>query len=236
MNLEKRIFDPAVPELMDEPGLEYSKLEHALIGLNRLNTLGRTVLPIWKEIVRYSQQHNLDSLTVLDLASGSGYLPFALEKMSKDSSIDLQITGSDINPQCLAFARTQGKRSESSCRFIELDARRADQNLSYDVVTCSLFLHHCSPEAATELILSMKQMARRLLLISDLNRTIGGFALAFFATRLFSRSEIVHRDGVTSAQAAFTITEARKILDTAQLEKAGVEKIWPARFLISAEL
>ena len=70
---------------------------------------------------------------------------------------------------------------------------------SFDVVTNSLFLHHLPDSAAVmRLLAGMRQVAGRLMVISDLRRCRAGFAAAWLGCRVLSRSRVVHHDGPVS--------------------------------------
>jgi hypothetical protein len=103
----------------------------------------------------------------------------------------------------------------------------------YDVVLCSLFLHHQSEAKAIDLLRRMAHAARQLVLVNDLLRTTTGYGLAWLATRLATRSPVVHADGPQSVAAAFTLEEAADLAREAGLQGAIVRRRWPCRFLLS---
>jgi hypothetical protein len=74
----------------------------------------------------------------------------------------------------------------------------------FDVVTCSLFLHHLTSDQATNLLMRMAA-AGRLLLANDLRRCVSGYLMAQLACRCLTRSPIVRYDGPQSVANAFTI-------------------------------
>jgi hypothetical protein len=78
----------------------------------------------------------------------------------------------------------------------------------------------------------MREAAGKLALINDLLRSTAGWCLAYLGTRLLTRSEMVHTDGLLSVQAAFTMAEVRALADTAGWEKAELHWRWPYRFLL----
>ena len=70
-------------------------------------------------------------------------------------------------------------------------------------------------------------------LINDLIRSRVGYLLAYFGTRLLSRSRLVHVDGPLSVAAALTCSEALRLADRAGLKGASLSRHWPERFLLS---
>jgi hypothetical protein len=116
-------------------------------------------------------------------------------------------------------------------RFFQLDVLAEPLPAEYDAITCSLFLHHLS-EADAVSLLRAAAGAARLVLISDLRRSRSGYALAWMACRLLTRSRIVHVDGPLSIAAAFTPAELRELALRSGLAGAQVSRRWPQRMLL----
>ena len=72
-----------------------------------------------------------------------------------------------------------------------------------------------------------------LVLINDLDRSLGGLLLARAATRLLSASSVVHTDGPRSVEGAFTRDEARGLAERAGLAGVTLQRRWPCRWLLS---
>jgi hypothetical protein len=85
------------------------------------------------------------------------------------------------------------------------------------------------------LLRRMADAAGHLLLISDLHRSRCNLALAYAATRLLTRSPVVHYDGPASVRAAYTADEMLDLARAAGLCGANVRRHWAARFLLHWE-
>jgi hypothetical protein len=118
-------------------------------------------------------------------------------------------------------------------RFFRLDALGDPLPADFDVLSCSLFLHHLAEDDAVGLLRRMAQAARRMVLVNDLIRSPLGYVLAWCGCRLLSRSPVVHFDGPASVAAAFTLGEARALADRAGLAGAVLTRHWPERFLLT---
>jgi hypothetical protein len=103
----------------------------------------------------------------------------------------------------------------------------------YDVVICSLFMHHLDADDVVALLYKMRAAARRMVLVSDLARSKPGLWLAWGVTRAFSRSHVVRTDAVLSVQGAFTVEEFAALAEEAGLAGAEIRSCWPCRFLLS---
>src|SRR5437763_1778104 len=75
---------------------------------------------------------------------------------------------------------------------------------------------------ALTMLRHMRDAAAELVLVNDLERSRLGFALAWVACRLLSRSPVVHFDGPASVRSAFTPKEALALAERAGLTGAKV--------------
>ena len=116
----------------------------------------------------------------------------------------MRVDGCDINSQAVEIARKEAAAWGVPTGFFVLDALSQPLPRDYDVVTCTLFLHHLDETDAIALLGRMAAAALRLVLVDDLVRSRWGYLLAQVGCRLLSGSRIVHVDGPRSVAAAFT--------------------------------
>jgi 2-polyprenyl-3-methyl-5-hydroxy-6-metoxy-1,4-benzoquinol methylase len=217
---------------MDDPALDAARHRQALAGLARINRVAGTVSIVWREIAILARELGAP-LTVLDVASGAGDTLMAIGHKAQRKRLDLELHGMDISPTAVAMAQERAaKRGLHGCLFKQADILHTALARQYDVVMCSLFLHHLSDQDAVRLLTVMRDAARRLVLVSDLRRTGLGYAMAWLGARLLSRSPIVHNDAPVSVEAAFTSAEALALAQQAGLPGATVHNRWPQRFLM----
>jgi 2-polyprenyl-3-methyl-5-hydroxy-6-metoxy-1,4-benzoquinol methylase len=218
---------------MDQAGLNADEHARALAGLNRLNWVCRTDAVLWAAIRRLDATGGLPAIRVLDVATGGGGVPIALARRAARAGQDLTIDACDRSPAAVRFAAENAAEAGASVGFFELDVLEQPIPHGYEVLTCSLFLHHLDLAEAESLLRRMAAAAHRLLLVDDLERGAAGFALTWIGTRVFSRSPIVWHDGPVSAAAALTLSEIRELAAKAGLNGARVTRHWPARLLLS---
>jgi 2-polyprenyl-3-methyl-5-hydroxy-6-metoxy-1,4-benzoquinol methylase len=222
------------PELMDQPGLDAGLHRHALRGLQRINWLSRSAQILWPSLRSLAASAGSRACRVLDIASGGGDVALELAARCRAQGFSVQITGLDVSPTAVEHARENAKQQrEANVSFQQHDVFRDPLPEGYDVVMCSLFLHHLSREQAVELLRKMAGAAGRLVLVNDLRRTRLGYALAWWGGRILTRSPIVHADGPMSVAAAFTCNEAMELAEEAGLKGATIAHRWPQRFLLS---
>ena len=221
------------PELMDDPNLDPALHQQALAGLRRVHAISGTVSTLWNQIRQLAEQTPDATLRVLDVACGGGDVAVALAKKSQRHGLSIEFSGCDFSQTAINFASAGAAKQRVEVHFFRADAIAEPLPADYDVVVCSLFLHHLDEADAVKLLQSMKQAARRVVLISDLLRSRLGYVLTWCGLRILTRSRICHVDGPLSVRAAFTAQEVLDLATSAELSGATLTRHWPERFLLT---
>ena len=217
--------------------------DRALEGLARLNRLARAAAPFQEElgtILASRETRRLEAtaddrpLVVLDVATGSGDLVVTLERWrrSQTPSSPIHWIACDRSRHALERAGARAAEIDLDLETVECDVTR-DELPACDLVFCSLFLHHLTDRDATTVLRNLARCARLGGVICDLRRSGTGWVLAGAASRLATRSHVVHFDAVASVRAAFTVDEMRRVVAEAAIEGAEVEHAFPQRMRIS---
>jgi SAM-dependent methyltransferase len=217
-----------VLELMDDPALDPAEHRLALAGLARLNRFSRALQVLWPSIRTLSQRLKRP-LRILDVATGCGDVPAGLLHRAARSGYTLEVVGCDRSDTAILSARANCPGGQ----FYLQDALHEPLPTGFDVVTCSLFLHHLSSEEAVTLLTRMKDATRHLVLVNDLARSRFNLLAVTVACHLLSRSRVVRFDGPASVRAAYNTREALELAQRAGMIGARVEKRFPCRFLLS---
>ena len=214
------------PEIMDQPDLDAGLHRTALAALARVNAISNSAGILWPAVRDLCRR---GPVRLFDVATGGGDVPVNLLRRARAAGLPLSVAGCDRSDTALSVARQAGADLE----WFQHDVLADGVPVGFDVVTCSLFLHHLSDEEAVTFLRSAGQAAGRLLLVNDLNRTAAGYAAAWFGTRLLTRSRIVHADGPQSVAAAFTPVEVQTLAGRAGLARCAVQRRWPFRWLLT---
>jgi 2-polyprenyl-3-methyl-5-hydroxy-6-metoxy-1,4-benzoquinol methylase len=220
-------------EIQDQPDLDTRHLHAALVGLKRINFWSGTHKALWPALRALASEAEAPCLSVIDLATGAGDIPISLWRRARREGLDLEIAGCDVNPRTVAFAQELAAKKKAPVNYFTWDILRKDLPRRFDVVTCSLFLHHLDDEQAVRLLRRMARTAARMIVVSDLRRSVRGLILAYLGTRLLPTSSVNRVDSLRSVRAAFTLAEARRLADRAGLAEATLTTHWPCRFLLS---
>lgn len=210
------------PELMDDPALAAEEHAHALRGLARINRLSgaasgmwRAIGPVASELVasrRASERRA--SVSLLDVAAGAGDVPCRLAMLAKGDGVEMDLTLLDASETALQIAREGALRSglvPAALAHDAVDSGLPFADRSFDVVTCSLFLHHLPEEAIVRVLSEMGRVAAQMVVVNDLRRSRAGLVAAHIAGHTLTRSRIVRVDSVRSVRAALTCEELRQL-------------------------
>lgn len=228
-----------MPELMDDPGLDPVEHSAALRGLARLNRVAQSDAILWggvrAEAARRRREGRGEPLTLLDIATGSGDLPLSLARRAAGSGLGLDLHACDLSDTALAEANARARALGVALVAWRQDAVREPFERRFDVVTCSLFLHHLHEDDAVTFLRNAAAAvaAGGVLLVSDLRREPAGLGVAWAASRLVTRSRVVHVDAVRSVRGAYTPEEVGRLAERAGLRGARIRRRRPWRMLLS---
>ena len=99
---------------------------------------------------------------------------------------------------------------------------------SFDFVFCSLFLHHFEGPLVSELLASFYRIARRALLVSDLERHVLPYLFFPITKPFFGWTPMTVHDGMYSIRAAFRACEMQELARNAAIPNAEVRVHRPA--------
>jgi SAM-dependent methyltransferase len=230
----KREFDPDLPELMDlavlENGKPSAELERDLANLRWLNRYFGAYSILHRFLKRWfwKRPYGGPLLRVLDLATGEGDLPRELVLWCRERSIPVTVDAIDMNEATLAVARERS-RDFPEITFQQGDIRNWGTG-SWELVLCSLALHHFSEDDALLVMSNARRLSSHQLLIADLERnSIGAFGI-WLLTALLLREPMTKHDARISIRRAFSFNEFH-LLAT----RAGWKQFGHARFPVTRQ-
>jgi SAM-dependent methyltransferase len=191
-----------VLELMDRPVDAPGELAGNLADIAFANRWLGGIAPIVRE-VRRAGAH-----TVLDVGSGCADVPLALVRDGRRRGVDLRATCLDRSEQMIAIARRRTGAEERLTFVLGSGERLPFDDAAFDVVTCTLALHHFEPPAARALLGELRRVARTTPIVGDLVRSALAFAGTWLYANLTSRNRLTRHDAPLSVRRAYTPAEA----------------------------
>lgn len=214
----KRAFDPQELELMDRPQPVTPELEECLRNLVSLNRVFGSHRLIRKFLAQWLVSDR--TYRVLDLCTGAGDIPRLIVDWARQSGVSLRIDAVDASDSTLEIAR-RGAEAYPEIQFLKGDALKWETRETYDLVTCSLALHHFSDRDAVALLRRCRTLSNRFVLVSDLERSGWGAAGVRLLTTFFYRQPMTRTDANMSIHRAFSFPEMRALAEAAGWESFG---------------
>ena len=228
----KRNFDPTILEMMDRPQLVSPELERDLERIRQLNRwFGsyRLVLSFVRRWIKPGVR-----MGVADVATGSGDIPRLIVDFARNIGARVVVDAVDRQAATLEIAR------KLSAGYPEISYREAnilewDGVEAYDVVLCSLTLHHFSDEDAVKVLCRCRELSKRFVLVADLRRGFLARVGVHLLTALIFREPMTRYDARLSAERAFSFSEMRNLAMRAGWKNFGHKKFRFARQAIWLE-
>ena len=204
----KRQFDPAVPEMMDRPQPVSRELVDDLRNIRALNrSLGSYRLA--RHFIRRWIKPR-DQLRMVDLATGSGDIPRLIVDVARKIGAKVEIDALDQQAATLQIARKLSV-NYPEITFVEGNILEFAPANPYDIVHCSLALHHFSEEDAVRVLRRCRELSKRFVLVSDLRRGLLATIGVHLLTALIFRNPMTRYDARISAARAFSVKEFRSL-------------------------
>lgn len=197
-------------ELLDSDSGTPEEIEGSLLDLRSFNRyLGgvSTTRDLIRVVARKTGKTNL---SLLELAAGTGFIPLQAAIGLRDEGIKLDVT--------LLDRATSHLPQNGSAKKIAGDALSAPfADSSFDLVSCSLFVHHLSPEVVVEFAREALRLCRLAVIVNDLVRHPAHLALAFAGAPLY-RSRITRNDAPASVRQSYTVEEMSELFRSTRVQ------------------
>jgi SAM-dependent methyltransferase len=191
-----------VLELMDRPIDVPAELAGNLEDIAFANRWLGGIAPIVREVRRTGAR------TILDVGSGCADVPHALVRDGRRRGVDVRATCLDHSAQMVAIARQRTGADERLTFVLGTGERLPFDDGAFDVVTCTLALHHFEPPAARALLGEVRRVARITPIVGDLVRSALAYAGTWLYANVTSRNRLTRHDAPLSVRRAYTPAEA----------------------------
>jgi 2-polyprenyl-3-methyl-5-hydroxy-6-metoxy-1,4-benzoquinol methylase len=222
----RRSFDPAVLEMMDRPQPVSAELERDLERIRQLNRWFGSYRLIGHFVRRWIKPG--DKMRIVDLATGSGDIPRLIVDRARKIDAKVEIDALDRQSATLEIAKKlSAAYPEISYQETNiLDWRPIE---AYDIVLCTLVLHHFSDEDAVKVLRRCWESSRHFVLVSDLRRGFLATVGVYLLTALIFREPMTRYDARLSVERAFSFSELRQLASRAGWRNYGHSKFRVAR-------
>ncbi len=168
----------------------------------------------------------------LEVGAGTGQVTEALRRQLASDGYALEPCLLDRSPTHLRPAGGVASRLPA----VAGDVLRAPfEDASFDLVSCSLFLHHFSGEAAVAMLAAMARLSRGAVVVNDLARSWPLYVFVHLLGR-FAASRLTRHDAPLSVRQAYTLEELRELAQAAGLKRFSTRRVRPYRLGLVARV
>ena len=219
-------------ELLDTDAGTPAEVEASLADLLNINRRFGGISTTEAMIERVARERNANSLSLLEVAAGAGDVPRIVQQRLQRRGIQLEITLLDRARSHLNNG--SGRSAGKAPRAVVGDALSLPfEDASFDLVSCSLFTHHLSPEEVVQFANEGLRVCRIALLINDLVRNRVHLAVTYAGFPLF-HSPITRHDAVASVRQAYTPAEMQTLLQRTTAARVEIGRHYLYRMAVVA--
>lgn len=212
----------ATAEWLDTDSGTQDEIAASLADLRRINRwFGGVATTEWM-LRRVAHKLGKPSLSVLDVASGSGYVPQVCKQRLAQDGVKIEITLLD---------RARSHLSNGN-RAVAGDALALPfRDGSFDVVSCGLFAHHLGPPDLVNFVNEGLRVCRSAVLINDLVRCWPHLAAVYAGMPLY-HSRLTRHDAPASVRQAYTVDEMRALLRQTRASRVEIHRRYLFRIAV----
>lgn len=225
---DSRQFDPAKPEMMDVEQPVSGALRRDLANLETLNRIFGSHALIRHFLSKWV--HGGKSWRILDLATGGGDIPREIIRWCRHRHIDVRIDAVDRQAATIEIAEAESRNFPEVAFHVSDILDFTLPGPPWDIVICSLALHHFSESDAVQILKSMSGMTCGRALAADLRRSLLGTIGVECLTAVWMREPMTRHDARASVRRAFSEPELGALA-----KAAGWDPFAQRRFPVSRQ-
>jgi SAM-dependent methyltransferase len=219
-------------EILDRSDIPFADIEQNMKELDVINhKLGGHSITLkgFRRLMDSCRSKQI--IQIVEIGCGGGDNLRIIKNYANENGIDVKLTGVDINPDCISFAKAHNNNTEID--FICEDYKNFYPVEKPDMIFNSLFCHHFADEELVGILQWMKINSTAGFFINDLHRHPVAYYSIKFLTKLFSKSRLVKNDAPLSVLRGFVKKDWEQILKQAGIKDFKIEWCWAFRWLIT---
>ncbi|WP_282069626.1 methyltransferase domain-containing protein [Olleya namhaensis] len=198
-------------EIMDDLDYNGPILHDALDKLAKINQwLGGNIVTINGLKKALKNHSKSEAITIIDLGCGGGDILREISLFGKKNDYNFKLIGIDANPHTVNYANSLSQKYDNvSFEAIDIFSDQFN-NLEYDLVLTTLFLHHFKEDQLVSFLKPVLQKAKLGIVVNDLHR----HKLAYYLFKLLCttiKNKTIVEDGLTSVLRGFKREELTTI-------------------------
>ncbi len=216
-------------EIMDDFSLEGEELREALDKIASINQLlGGNKLTL--EGVKQLIASNEKEITIVDVGCGNGDMLRTLADFGTKNNYKFNLIGIDANAFTIQHAKNLSLK-HSNISYLCIDIfDKAFSEMNYDIVLCTLTLHHFKTEQINYLVQLFSRQAQIGTVINDLHRSKIAYRLFQALCFVFQLNKMSREDGLVSILRGFKKEELIAFSEQNNLKTYSIQWKWAFRY------
>ncbi|MDD2986441.1 methyltransferase domain-containing protein [Flavobacterium sp.] len=217
-------------EIMDDFTLEGKELQDALDKIASINKmLGGNKLTL-QGVEKLLSLKPKTIITIVDVGCGNGDMLRTLADFAIKNQLKVNLIGIDANAFTINYAQKLSKNYPMISYQNEDVFSKVFSEINYDIVLCTLTLHHFKNEQIEYLINLFSKQSRIGVVINDLHRSAIAYRLFQLICYLFGLNEMSRKDGLVSILRGFKKNELLNFSEKINVSKQNIQWKWAFRY------
>lgn len=218
-------------EIMDDFDMKGDLLKDALDKIAKINRfLGGNKLTL-QGVKNILKQHLVnDIITIVDVGCGNGDMLRIMADYFERNTIKCELIGIDANQFSVNYAKKLSRHYPNISYRCEDIFDKSFEKLKYDIVLCTLTLHHFKDDEIINLLKVFKANAKMGIVINDLERSGISYRLFQALCFVFRLNDMSKKDGLVSILRGFKKPELEQFSRKLHLKKYSIEWKWAFRY------
>ena len=219
------------PEIMDDFAMEGEILRDALDKIAKINQLlggNQLTLQGVQSLLKAIPKEK--EVTIVDIGCGNGDMLRALAEYGTKNDYHFKLIGIDANAFTISHAEELSKEYENIQYRCEDIFATNFKSLKYDIVLCTLTLHHFKDEEILNLMKVFYDNSSIGIVVNDLHRSAVAYRLFQALCFVFSLNDMSRNDGLVSILRGFKEEELEQFSKKLQIKNDTIHWKWAFRY------
>ena len=219
------------PEIMDNFEMEGEILRDALDKIAKINQLlggNQLTLQGVKELI--GKVPKTTEFTIVDVGCGNGDMLRIIADYGLKNNYDFRLIGIDANNFTINHARQLSDNYPNISYLCKDIFSQSFEELKYDIVLCTLTLHHFKEDEIIRLMTIFNMNSRIGIVINDLHRSALAYRLFQGLCFVFQLNAMSKQDGLVSILRGFKKEELIRFSKKIQFVNYKIHWKWAFRY------
>ena len=216
---------------MDDFSIKGEILKDALDKIAHINRLlGGNKVTLEGVKLLTKNLHAGKTLTIADLGCGNGDMLRMLADFGQKRGLKMKLTGIDANDFTINYARSLSTAyGNISYQCSDIFSEHSQEN-KYDIILCTLTLHHFNDHDIDQLISRILSEAKIGFVVNDLHRSSIAYYLFKALCLVLGLNEMSEKDGLISILRGFKKEDLERFSVKFKFKKYSIKWKWAFRY------